>query len=420
MKCLLAALICWSLVQLVSVSAEPTESRLWRAQSGHELEAVCLKVSSGKAHFRSTQGKVIVVPLGKLVQEDQDRLAEHFKLKGSGGAGAVSAPAEGESADDLPHPLGKTTAEISCEGGFSYFLYFPQSLRKGEKHPVLYIMSPGGGSPKVAKRYIQGAERNRWILAVSKQSKNGFEKSSQAIEAMMDHVQSSLPIDKERIYATGFSGGSRMASWAAQNRKEIVGLISCGASGEVGSRKQVVYGLCGSNCFNRSDMAHALKSVSHKGSVLRYFTGRHVWANAELCDDAMTHLNGVFLSSNKSDYADEYAHYTYQLGSLIEESRESHPMRAYMWAEFAKEYDFNDPRASKAYTDLGKDPLNPLYVKGLKDIRKLAEKTFGKISASQWKSDPKVSAACKREAEKYVGTPWEEVLNKMSEDAQKF
>ncbi|NWK55414.1 hypothetical protein HW115_07310 [Verrucomicrobiaceae bacterium N1E253] len=400
--------------------SEPTEVRTWTALSGHSLEAECLKVEGGKAVFKKGNGKTVAVPLSKLIQDDQDFLAEHFQSNESGETQVVDAPDAGTPADDLPYPLGKTTAEIPCDGDFSYFLYLPKSLVKGKKYPVLYIMSPGGGGGGTAKRYVAGAERNGWILAVSKQSKNGFNKSSDAITNMMDHVQASLPIDKERVYVTGFSGGSRMAYLISQRRKEVTGVIACGAGGKIGSRKQVVYGLCGSNCFNRTDMANAFKGVSHKGAVLRYFPGRHAWANGELCEDAITHLNGVFLSDNKSDYAEDYERYRHALGELIEGSRENNPLRAYMWADFAHEYDFDDPRAKKAYDDLGSDEMNKLYVEGLAGIRKFAEKTFGQISASQWKADPKVSSACERESRKYEGTPWAEVLMKMSEDAQKF
>ena len=129
-----------------------------------------------------------------------------------------------------------------------------------------------------------------------------------------------------------------MASWAAKNRKEVTGLISCGASNGIGSRKQIAHGLCGTNCFNRTDMANAFKTVSHKGAILRYFPGKHSWANAELCDDAITHLNGVFLSSNKSDYQEAYDAYRYQLGKLVEDSQASNPMRAYMRALLGKRF----------------------------------------------------------------------------------
>ncbi len=94
-------------------------------------------------------------------------------------------------------------------------------------------------------------------------------------------------------------------------------------------------------------------------------------------------------------------------------------MRAYMWADFANRYKFDSKAIREAYQNLGRDGMNKLYVKGLYKIRKFAQKTFGQYASSERQSDPRISAACKREAKKYVGTPWEEVLRKMSEDAQK-
>ena len=416
-------LVCWfqlAMVVVLVAAEEPTEKRQWTAVSGHKIVAIALKVTGDKVILKHPDGKTVEVPIEKFVEADRKFIEEHFELGNTDDGGAEPDADARDVADDLPHPLGKATGEIACEDGFSYYLYLPKSLRKAKKHPVLYIMSPGGGSPGAANRYINGAERNGWILAVSKQSKNGFKQSTQACDAMMNHVESTLPIDVKRIYMTGFSGGSRMAYLMSQQRKKVTGVIACGAGGKIGSKKQIVYGLCGTNCFNRTGMANAFKGVSHKGAVLRYFPGKHDWANDELCEDAITHLNGVFLSSNKSGYGEDYAEYLRQLGNLIADSVESKPLRAYMWSDFAQQYIFEDPRAAKAYSELGADGINKLYVKGLFGIRKFVEKTFEKMSNSQWKSDPKVSSACKREAKKYTGTPWEEVLNKMSEDAQKF
>ena len=113
-------------------------------------------------------------------------------------------------------------------------------------------MSPGGGNKGDLERYKPGAERNRWILAISKESKNGFEGSQKAIDSMLKHVTSKLPIDKKRLYTTGFSGGARMAFATARNYRDIAGVIPCGAGGGLGTPKQVAYGLCGSNtiCSN--------------------------------------------------------------------------------------------------------------------------------------------------------------------------
>ena len=401
--------------------ADPTELRSWKSTSGHSIKAKALKVENGKVHLKREDGRVVKVPLSKFVEADEIFLTKHFKLsKNTAGGSSVSKPDEGESADDLPYPLGKVTSEVECGDGAHCYLYFPKSLRKGAKHPILFIMSPGGGNPGIARRYMDGAERNRWILAVSKQSKNGYKGSGDAVMAMIKYATSTLPIDERRMYTSGMSGGSFMAYWTSQQEKKIAGIIACGAGASTGSKKQVVYGLCGTNCFNRTGMAASFKKVSHKGAILRYFEGQHVWADKQLCDDAITHLNGVFLAENQPDYQDEYKHYIYQLGELIKSAQANDAKRAYMWADFMQRYDMKHPDASKALSQLGGDEANRAFVKGLYDIRKFAEKQFGDNPASQWKIAPKVSSACVREAKKYAGSYWENILMKMSENAKKF
>lgn len=416
---ILCVLLClWSTV----CGAEPTEVRDWKSVSGHSLKAQALKVEGGKVHLKRENGVIVKVPLDKLIAADRELLTKHFELDEGAkiDTGSTPKPSEGEAADDLGYDLGKTTGELDCGEGAHCFFYFPKSLQKGKKHPVLFIMNPGGGGAGTVNRYIAGAERNRWILAVSKESKNGNNASGSAILSMIKFTKRKLPIDRKRMYTTGFSGGSRMAYWTSQQDKKIAGVIACGAGGGIGSRKQVVYGLCGSNCFNRTDMAHAFKKVSHKGAILRYFEGKHVWANAEMCDDAITHLNGVFLEANQGKYPEEYQAYVYQVGELIKSTKDKNPKRAYMWADFMKNHSMSHPEAVNVHSSLGSDQANVMFVKGLFGIRKFAEKTFGKISVSQWQADPKVAAACKREAKKYAGFYWEKVLEKMSEDAQKF
>ena len=216
------------------------------------------------------------------------------------------------------------------------------------------------------------------------------------------------------------SGGTREAFLASQHHKDFVGIIACGAGGSLGSGKQLAYGLCGSNCFNRTDMANSFKDIDSRGFVLRYIVGLHDWANSELCDDAMTHLNGVFLAKHKSAYPADDAYFNEQVGKLIADSQTANPTRAYMCACFMRDYGYNNPTGTTAIASLGKDPMNVLFVKGLTGVSALAQKTFGQISASQWQADPKISAACLREAKKYPGSLWEEVLTKMAEDAQKF
>ncbi len=167
-------------------------------------------------------------------------------------------------------------------------------------------------------------------------------------------------------------------------------------------------------------MANSFRGFKNKDSVLRYFPGLHDWANEELCDDAITHLNGVFLFANRSSYKDDYAYYVQQVGSLIDGGVASAPLRAYMWTSFLTKHGITDQKIASTHAELGRNESNKLYIKGLTDVSEFAQKTFGAISASQWQADPKIAAACIREAKKYTGTPWEDILERMSKDAVKF
>lgn len=396
----------------VAPAAEPTAVRAWTANSGHQVRAKALRVVDGTVHLERADGSTVLVELDKFTAADQALLRKHF-------APAAATPGD-IPADDLSYPLGKVTQEIPCGGQFSYFLYLPNSLRRGAKHPVLFVMSPGGGAAGDAERYRSGAERNRWIIAISKQSRNGFDASQDAVDSMIRQVSAKLPVDQRRLYVTGFSGGARMAFATARSHPAIAGVIACGAGGELASAEQVAYGLDGSNCFNRNDMAYSFKGFKHPACVLRFFPGQHEWAGQELCDDAITHLNGVFLFANRADYPGDCAWYIQQLSNLVEHSATTAPMRAYLWSTFLTQNGVADGKLAGIHTALGRSATNKLYVQGLADIGEFVRKTFGDIADSQWKANPQVAAACKLEAKKYAGTPWQEVLTLMAGDAQHF
>jgi len=417
---LICLLLCWAAV--AATGTEPTALRAWHAKTGQQVEAKALQVTAGKVQLERADGGKLQIDLDKLTAADQAALREHFGLDAAPAAGGApgSVPEgvpEGVPADDLPYPLGTTTEAISCGDEFHYFLYLPKSLRKGAKHPVIFVMSPGGGSAADSDRYRPGAERNRWIIAVSQESQNGSEVYQRAVDSMIRHVTSTLPINPKRMYASGYSGGSRVAFSTAQTHKDLAGVIACAAGGNLGSAKQVVYGLSGTNCFNRTEMACFFRSYKSKDCVLRYFPGAHDWADEVLCDDAITHLNGVFLTENRTTYPDECAFYVQQVMALIGESSTAAPLRAYMWSSFLTKHSVKDPKLAAIHATLGQSEVNKLYVKGLADIQQFAEKAFAELPGSRNGSDPKASAACKKEAKKYAGTPWEDILNRLAGDA---
>lgn len=413
MKTLRMILLMWCWAAGAAPGSEPTALRVWTAKGGQTVEAKALQVMDGKVQLERADGSKIQVELEKFAAADQAVLSEHFGLAAAAAAagGPPDAVAAGLPADDLPYPLGNTTEAISCGDEFHYFLYLPKSLRKGGKHPVIFVMSPVGGAADDPERYRAGAERNRWIIAVSQESRNGYSDYRKAVDSMIRHVTDTLPIDQKRMYVSGFSGGSRVAFATAGTHREIAGVIACGAGGNLGSAKQVAYGLSGTNCFNRAGMASSFKGFKSKDCVLRYFPGQHDWADDELCDDAITHLNGVFLTANRTKYPDDYADFVHQVSELIGECAASVPQRAYLWACFLTSHGVTDQKLASTHATLGQNESNKLYVKGYTEVGEFALKTFGNMAAQ------KAAAAFKKEAKEYPGTPWEEILNLMGDDA---
>ncbi|MCX7010390.1 MAG: hypothetical protein NTY53_24645, partial [Kiritimatiellaeota bacterium] len=139
----------------------------------------------------------------------------------------------GVAAEWSPAP-GVVSGEIKAQQkpDYSYVLYLPKAFNSQRAWPVMFVMSPGGGSKGTLSRYVAGAELNGWILACSVQSKNGNELSGEAVNAMVTDVCTRLPVDRARLYASGFSGGARMAFWFGSQkpaRYPLAGVLACGA-----------------------------------------------------------------------------------------------------------------------------------------------------------------------------------------------
>ena len=172
--------------------------RTWSSQSGKEIEAVFVRWQGTSIILKKGDGKIVKVPFANFCQKDRDYIVKNHKKKID----------KKEEAALLCRP-GETSEEIKClyKPAWSYFLYYPKSFKPEDKWPVIYIMSPNGGDESTLKRYIEGAEQNNWILAVSVQSRNGFSWYLEAVYAMMNDVNMRIPIDRKRMYVSGFSGG---------------------------------------------------------------------------------------------------------------------------------------------------------------------------------------------------------------------
>lgn len=283
---------------------------------------------------------------------------------------------------------GAKSEEMFCTKGgntYSYFLYFPAGYDAQRAHPwpVMFLMDPGGGSQGTMDLYTEGADRNGFVLAVSVQSKNGNPESEKAVLAMVGDVLAKQPVDPARGYASGFSGGARMAFWLSGERKRnIIGLLPCGAGcvSRPFNEKAAAYGLSGSTCFNRWDMAITFNKRIRKNGLLKFFPGGHEWGSPQMIREGMDWLNGRFLAGPgrpEPSYAAEKAAYGARILKEIERRQETEPEYAYEWSLLLGQLPVPEAPAARALAQkLGSSPRILRYLEARKAVDRFVDKHF--------------------------------------------
>ncbi|MBO9700340.1 MAG: hypothetical protein J7604_09040 [Sporocytophaga sp.] len=170
-----------------------------------------------------------------------------------------------------------------------YSLYVPKSYSESNVYPIVYLFDPQGDGNLPVEKYKQLADRFEMILAGSYNSENGlaWDKIQPKIMVMMEDCKSKLSIDKNRIYTSGFSGGSRVASGMAISGEEIKGVIGCGG-GFPGKSNNIgypfdYYGIVGEEDFNLGEMRQLDMSMNNSGMshFIYEVKGGHQWPEAQ-------------------------------------------------------------------------------------------------------------------------------------------
>lgn len=292
----------WLWMVLVPGAGAEEEMRTWTSAVGSTIEARLVEASGRSVKLRTEDDRMLTLRLDQLSEADREYITERPEEKG---------PTEVRGIDARP---GVISGPITCEndGDWSYHLYLPEAFHTGRNWPVWFVMSPGGGSGGGAlKRYREGAERFGCILAVSVESKNGFEESDEAVEAMAADVPARLPIEDGLLFTSGFSGGSRMAFLLGERNRDVCGVLACGSGGGIYlsendfresqlRRSTYVYSLMGTNCFNRTESFESHQAYDDD-CRLRFFPGGHAWAQSPLIAQGMGRVLGEALKRASGD-----------------------------------------------------------------------------------------------------------------------
>ncbi len=199
---------------------------------------------------------------------------------------------------------GRIIDTVKCQNqpDQTYSLFVPSSYTESVKWPVILIFDPGGQGVVAVKAFRQASEKYGYILACSHNSRNGpLDKNFVAAGSVLNDLTRRFNLDNKRIYAAGFSGGSRFALALASSNNFIAGVIGCGA-GLPGDRNLmpsekssfIYYGIAGNRDMNYLEMFELMTFFNNKTTVIPYlrtFDGGHQWPPSEILEEAIEWIN---------------------------------------------------------------------------------------------------------------------------------
>lgn len=186
---------------------------------------------------------------------------------------------------------------ISCKANNAntYSLYLPANYDTTKTFPVIYFFDPHGKGDLPAEKYKPLADNLGIIFVASNATKNGMQwaEVNTITNQLFDDTKQKIKINEQQIITCGFSGGARIASNLALQKKNIMGIISCSAGLPAqGSqiRKDIIFvGVAGKEDMNLTevyDAGEALKNLEIK-HLIKYFSGPHEWPPLEIMSDAI-------------------------------------------------------------------------------------------------------------------------------------
>ena len=184
--------------------------------------------------------------------------------------------------------------KVLADPSNSYALYLPKNYTEQKRWPLLLAFDPSGEGVDPVRLFQPAAEKYGFILIGSNNSQN-FMDPSASIRLLWDDFPRRFAVDPRRIYATGFSGGARVASGLANGCTNcLAGVILCGAGlpPEVQTPKADVadwFLTAGTTDFNYSEILRLSDTLDarHGATHMVFFPGPHSWMPADVADQAL-------------------------------------------------------------------------------------------------------------------------------------
>ncbi|UOB16772.1 alpha/beta hydrolase [Abyssalbus ytuae] len=191
------------------------------------------------------------------------------------------------NSQDLHLGKGKITDSIFLPDSKDTFtLYLPENFSTNREWPVIFAFDPGGRGKEAVLSMAEAAEEYHYVVVASNAIKNGpYQPNLKKAAELMNHIIKALPVDAQRIYLAGFSGGSRLASAIALLSHDIKGVIACGAGLNNNfdffpNKKTFAYiGIAGNEDFNYLEVKNTVAFLQKSKYDAEFipFNGEHTW-----------------------------------------------------------------------------------------------------------------------------------------------
>ncbi len=185
----------------------------------------------------------------------------------------------------------------------SYALYLPNSLPHNAPAPIIFVFDPAARGRVGVQPFVGASEKYGAILVCSNNSKNStYDKNFEIANRLFNSVFPNFRIDEKKMFISGFSGGSRLASAIAVLTNQFSGVIGCGAGFSDApqhqpqpTNKSFVYaGICGEKDMNYTEMLRNNDFLDKFKftNTLFTFDGNHRWPDSKHIEAA---LDWIFL-----------------------------------------------------------------------------------------------------------------------------
>ncbi|MFI5240007.1 MAG: alpha/beta hydrolase, partial [Gemmatimonadales bacterium] len=199
---------------------------------------------------------------------------------------------------DLSSPGQIVDVICASDATQSYALYLPSTYTAAKRWPIIYFFDPGGRGRRPLELYKDIAEAYGFILAGSNNSRNFSSEQGKAVNTVWQDTHARLGIDEHRSYASGFSGGARVAGAMALSGPtgQVAGVIAHGAgypSNRTSKDDLPYFFAVGDQDFNWPEVINIRREREEQGSPYRVhvYSGRHQWAPASVMEEAMQYMN---------------------------------------------------------------------------------------------------------------------------------